>query len=178
METGHQCTHNVVMRFAQIHYGRSVYDPVQRDSAIAQHESQPDEHRSQLRCFAPWSWPIVYWLITWRRLLCTCFLSINMMFFDMASSRFSTWTKPSWIFLVFSTMPSFLLAILSEKDTLRLGDNLDKLFVEIFEKTWKDVILLYLHLGVAIVEAEPNSLLICFPAMNRLLRHFTTTFPT
>ena len=38
--------------------------------------------------------------------------------------------------------------------------------------------MLYLHLGVAIVEAEPNSLLICFPAMNRLLRHFTTTFPT
>ena len=32
-------------------------------------------------------------------------------------------------------MPSFLLAFLSEKDTLRLGDNLDKLFVEIFEKT-------------------------------------------
>ena len=53
METDHQCAYHVVMRFAQIHYGRSVYDPVQRDSAIAQHESQPDEHRSQLRCFAP-----------------------------------------------------------------------------------------------------------------------------
>ena len=35
METGHQCAYNVVMRFAQIHYGRSVYDPLQRDSAIA-----------------------------------------------------------------------------------------------------------------------------------------------
>ena len=38
------------MRETQIHYGRSAYDQVQRDSAIAQHESQLGEHRSQLRC--------------------------------------------------------------------------------------------------------------------------------
>ena len=51
METDYQRFYNVVMRFAQIYYGRSVYDQVQRDSEIAQHESQPDEHRSQLGCF-------------------------------------------------------------------------------------------------------------------------------
>ena len=28
METGNWRSYNVVMRFAQIHYGRSVYDPV------------------------------------------------------------------------------------------------------------------------------------------------------
>ena len=38
--------------------------------------------------------------------------------------------------------------------------------------------MLYLHLGVAIVEAEPNSLLICFPAMNQLLLHHSAAYTT
>lgn len=49
-ETDLPYSYNVDMREAQIHYGRSAYDQVQRDSAVAQHESQPSEHRSQLRC--------------------------------------------------------------------------------------------------------------------------------
>lgn len=42
------CSYNEAMREAQIHYGKSAYDQVQRDFEIAPPESQPGEHRSQL----------------------------------------------------------------------------------------------------------------------------------
>ena len=42
--------YNVAMRYAQIRYRRPVYDQVQRDPAIAQYESQSNEHRNKLWC--------------------------------------------------------------------------------------------------------------------------------